>query len=1113
MLKGEPGQGKTTVFESIYWVLFGKLRNVGHQLLPKESQTSVILELDNLAGLGSDIVIYRQNHSNRLVLTIGQPVSNQGRQATEHEDQVAQNIIDQYFGQKNIWKSVSYIEQGGKCVLLSGSRQERLALLEALSFREDNPREAIQKFDQRLTVEQSNYKLSQARLETEISMFSKRLSERPLNPNFIFTPERLEQIKVEIESLSAELQAEEARKSEFFRLSGIQTHLQSDREQLRLQLQDIKFPNDIEQLLVEWQGSLSILETEQSEIESKITVQQEDELKWRNRLNQVLTQIGKLEEQRATLDRTAGALTELLKRNNVLNNQIAVYQPQLDKVRKSSLQSQIIHLHSVIDSLDQQIAAERLGQQEKCSQLEAKMAQCQREYQFTQQQIEQNKTEIDRITNQIDQLDAEIAAEVHKLIKLKSTISQIMQSVVKKEQELAPLPKVQDWPTEQMVGKIILIEEEIKKNSELAHKLDLEYSPEVDQERPRVDAALKIVQKEKDKLVVVNRVIMYRKQVRQLLTSFNIQLKLIRQINGPELSTLIVLNTRDDAQKLSTQLTEMTQPLSYRLREQESATLLLICPECGGSLRMENSHLKSDSREPASPRKINQLKTSLSEFDHLKNSLSALLAIWPVGSLIPDTNEEISDQEIMDKIHELNQRKNNLRGLRWISRPNMSSTIMQELVDFQKINIEKDQLSQQFTSQANIQQYRLDQKTRLETRSRQLTKDIEGFLKQEALLAETRSTLVAQDEELKNQLQLSKLPLLETERVQNIQNRYQCQSEINQIEQRQQQHQSLQDENIKLNQQIQQLQTQLASLGGVEENLITLSTERSELQIKLENLDLTQMKTKIVQFQTDINLLKNKCKEHQSKFKLQARLKDQLQELDIKINEVEDKLKVLEGNRADQIRIDIGFKQQEWLEVQRGIGLVKEQLELTTKQEQLLIAQGRLSALEDLKQRAVVIQYMQLQETINSINAAMNKIFGAVFDDDIEVELKLFKLVKANKEHKPQVNCEIRYKGMTYERPNELSGGEQNRLNLGMILALNLVSTSPVVLLDECIHFLNNRLKTRCIDAVRAIVNKGKTIIAISHDDNEANYDEIIRVSMDGEFDAEVDSPRMEITI
>jgi DNA repair exonuclease SbcCD ATPase subunit len=283
------------------------------------------------------------------------------------------------------------------------------------------------------------------------------------------------------------------------------------------------------------------------------------------------------------------------------------------------------------------------------------------------------------------------------------------------------------------------------------------------------------------------------------------------------------------------------------------------------------------------------------------------------------------------------------------------------------------------------------------------------------------------------------------------------------------------------------------------------------LQAKLEQSDVTSLKTRVIELQTEIDQFKNQCKEHQTKIEQQARLKDQLQELEVKIKEVESKLQGLEGNQADQIRVEIGVKQQEWIEVQRGIGLVKEQQELTAKREQLMIEQARLSALEDLKQRAIVLQYKRLQDTINSINAAMNKIFGAVFDDDIEVELKLFKLVKANKEHKPQVNCEIRYKGMTYERPNELSGGEQNRLNLGMILALNLVSTSPVVLLDECIHFLNDRLKTRCVEAVRAIVNKGKTIIAISHDDNEANYDEIIRVKMDGEFDAEVDSPRMEI--
>ena len=143
LLKGEPGNGKTTVFNAIWWVLYGHLRGVGHHM-SSTKRTTVQVTFDQLPSLGKGISIQRQNHPNKFILTIDQPIYGSGAKES-HQGEIAQQLVNRVFGSKDTWKAVSYILQGEQCLLLSGSKQDRLKLLESLSFHEDNPKEANDK--------------------------------------------------------------------------------------------------------------------------------------------------------------------------------------------------------------------------------------------------------------------------------------------------------------------------------------------------------------------------------------------------------------------------------------------------------------------------------------------------------------------------------------------------------------------------------------------------------------------------------------------------------------------------------------------------------------------------------------------------------------------------------------------------------------------------------------------------------------------------------------------------------------------------------------------------------------------------------------------------------
>ena len=168
LLKGGSGAGKSTILQAIYWALYGSLRGVyNNSGLIKTC--SVTLKINHL-------VIYRQKRPELLRVTINNNVET----PQIYEDTVAQQIIDQAFGTRELWKSCSYVGQKEICSLLSGSSSERLELLNQLSFHQDNPKEYISKVDQQLKIVNEQFIKLQAEFTAEVNLYSQKLTTRPV---------------------------------------------------------------------------------------------------------------------------------------------------------------------------------------------------------------------------------------------------------------------------------------------------------------------------------------------------------------------------------------------------------------------------------------------------------------------------------------------------------------------------------------------------------------------------------------------------------------------------------------------------------------------------------------------------------------------------------------------------------------------------------------------------------------------------------------------------------------------------------------------------------------------------------------------------------------------
>ena len=171
----------------------------------------------------------------------------------------------------------------------------------------------------------------------------------------------------------------------------------------------------------------------------------------------------------------------------------------------------------------------------------------------------------------------------------------------------------------------------------------------------------------------------------------------------------------------------------------------------------------------------------------------------------------------------------------------------------------------------------------------------------------------------------------------------------------------------------------------------------------------------------------------------------------------------------------------------------RKQEELIRKREELVEISQKVYYLERLKGIAVEVECKVLQQTVDSINATINVFAEAIFEEPIRVELKLYRKIKTTKKIKPMVNIEIRHKGGIYENPSEVSGGEEDRLSLLLTLALNRLSGSPLLLIDETFSSLDDELKTHCLRSIKSVASN-KLVVCVDHASIEGYYDQVLNI-------------------
>jgi glycosyltransferase involved in cell wall biosynthesis len=176
--------------------------------------------------------------------------------------------------------------------------------------------------------------------------------------------------------------------------------------------------------------------------------------------------------------------------------------------------------------------------------------------------------------------------------------------------------------------------------------------------------------------------------------------------------------------------------------------------------------------------------------------------------------------------------------------------------------------------------------------------------------------------------------------------------------------------------------------------------------------------------------------------------------------------------------------------------IVKYSKELETNKISLFKQNAEQAYLNRLKMLIIEVTNSSLQNLVDSINECTNNVLEDLFENDIKLELKLFKEDKKTNNLKPRINFAIYYNNNTYDSIMGLSGGEKDRISLALTIALACVNPSPVLFLDECLGTIGNDTREYCIEALKKYVisNTKKKVIIVEHNMIEGFADHIVEI-------------------
>jgi DNA repair exonuclease SbcCD ATPase subunit len=243
--------------------------------------------------------------------------------------------------------------------------------------------------------------------------------------------------------------------------------------------------------------------------------------------------------------------------------------------------------------------------------------------------------------------------------------------------------------------------------------------------------------------------------------------------------------------------------------------------------------------------------------------------------------------------------------------------------------------------------------------------------------------------------------------------------------------------------------------------------------------------------------LKGKLKMLKKQYDLEVRKKQNYWSLSDRCSVLKNKIKNIVLN---DVRQEYEVEQQLVIELETNIKKLETELEQLKSEAEMdkIISKvektkNNLDVLEGLIKKANDLSCEMLENTVATINNTINPILSKIFDKSVRVKLDTHKKLKTGNKIKQSVNMKVYFDAEKYEK--RFCGGERDRLSIGILLALNRLSKSPFIMMDELMGTVSDRIVEKCVKQIKKYVTSDKYVLCVEHRMITGIYDEVIQVS------------------
>jgi len=158
--------------------------------------------------------------------------------------------------------------------------------------------------------------------------------------------------------------------------------------------------------------------------------------------------------------------------------------------------------------------------------------------------------------------------------------------------------------------------------------------------------------------------------------------------------------------------------------------------------------------------------------------------------------------------------------------------------------------------------------------------------------------------------------------------------------------------------------------------------------------------------------------------------------------------------------------------------------------EQLQLRSQGLRTMLDLAHR---LECQTLEGVVEQINTFIQQWCPVLFEGKISLSLSLYRPLKSRPGEKQQLTLNIHHNEGTTAEFSSCSGGEKERINLLLTLALNQQRGGGILILDETLACLDMKNRDVCLSLLRSITPH-TTVLVVNHEICEGSFDNLITI-------------------